>query len=270
MNDTPGLKLLLKHYEEPTEHWLVAIGLALPSSPESYLSRPLFTTPSREEADRALEELGFATDPWRAVAKALLLQPGLLVADLLSQERDGGDSEEEREAAVERLTREHFRRGDIFHESRWTSQGGHLPDAFRDWRGDRHFKEAWADLATGYILDAFAATDDTTEVGDVYQRVRSAVRSAIERELLGRTLDAGDPTTKLAKEPTVSTDELLDQAFERTDLLAALATLHPDERQLLLEYYDPESDRDAIAARLRISNAALRKRVSRLTQELVL
>jgi DNA-directed RNA polymerase specialized sigma24 family protein len=100
----------------------------------------------------------------------------------------------------------------------------------------------------------------------VYEEWRRLLRPAIEKELLGRTLDQGDPAERLAAQaaedlPTPA--EIMALAEERVDVLLLLRNLNAAEAATLLAYHAPGANHNALAAELGVSPEALRVRMYR-------
>lgn len=85
------LKWVFKHLSEPSDHWIVGIGLPLPTptdEPPAVLCKPLFEADTLEHAHSVLRELGADKEPRRALEKLLRIQPGQFYGDLLAVEED--------------------------------------------------------------------------------------------------------------------------------------------------------------------------------------
>lgn len=196
-----------------------------------------------------------------ALARVRKLAAGGPVADMLILMEESA-TEDERVEAGARLAGTHLSRGYVFHPSRWSQ----LERAFGIWRGGRPFADAWHDLVVPNCIVAYGDMLKDLPVGEAYRRLRRAVARAIEQELLGRTLDAGDPVRKLAAEPPTPED-ILENAEMRVDVLLQLRRLPAEEADMLESYYSG-ADTKGVARRLGITDAALRKRVERSINKL--
>lgn len=160
-------------------------------------------------------------------------QPGTFFGDwLLIRKPEASDGE--RIEALRRMGSQHFSRGRVFFHGHWWARGGELEDAFQAWRGQSSYTEAWCSLAMPHLLDAIRNPQSTGEqsLGELYQEIRRRVRVGVQRDLLGRTTDAGDPFEKLSEEVPVPHD--VPDVELRIDILQALAHLTDKERCAVL------------------------------------
>jgi hypothetical protein len=232
---------------------------------------------NRRLAEGLVQALTPAVDPHR-LAQALAPRPaeallppiatldsifpqGSLIRDLGTL-CDMGSPTGERVAAARRLVRGVFSCGHIFHPDRWAQ----LQHAFVAWRGERSFNTAWADLVIAELFIAVRELSIETPILELYVCCRRRLRVAIERDLIGRTLDSGDPVAKLQIDPPMP-EEILELAELRVDALVALAKLPPEDAVVILAYH-LSADRQALAAELGISHANLRQRASRIQRRL--
>jgi hypothetical protein len=167
------------------------------------------------------------------------------------------------------MVHRNFARQRIFHPTRWPP-GGALDQAFGQYRLARSYREAWEDLVLPHILASREEVPRSTTVRKVYDEMRHRVRLAVERELLGRSTDAGDPYAKLARNrlPPPSPEEKLEFALWRWDCVVELASLPEDECRLVVEYFREDTDREALAECHGMRYEALRKRVERIRKRL--
>ncbi len=225
------------------------------------------TTVASAIVDEYSEPLRLAREVFQTVVQPVVeelsvaLSEGSFLSDFLPLLADSSEDQARYEAA-RRLAARHLRPKTVEYELRWNQ----LEDAFYAWRGGRGFDEAWEDLVVAHIFDACGDMLDCT-LGEAFVVMRRRLRSAIERDLLGRTLDSGDVAEKLMLDPSegrATPEEILEFAELRLDFLLALEKLPAEDRILLCEYVDPSCDRRALAQRRNISYDALRQRVSRI------
>lgn len=188
------------------------------------------------------------------------------------------ETEDDRNHAAHRLARDWFSRAYVFHPNRWRL----LEDAFNRERGDRTFQEAWEDLVVPEILAAADPRKGAKPLTEWHAGIRAHLRRAVEKLLLGRTTDAGDPyrrlTDNLSNQPIrtrpgaekqrdlPTTDRALVFAELRIDALLRLQQLPQEERALLLEYCTSD-DPTALSAAHGITPVALRKRIERIRRK---
>lgn len=232
------------------------------------MSTALKTSRAVAAAERTLDN---AARSVAALAKAVhtidrlraTLGPGSLLHDLvvLANPRAGDDR---RMAAERRLARQHLGPSDVFFINRWIL----LEDAFRAWRGERSFLDGWEELVGPCILIEYEAIPRDIPLGEVRSQLRRLLRPAVERDLLGHTLDSRARFSPLEDPGVYEVEDRIGAADQRLEASAALRGLDPHEQWLLREYYQADSaGRKAMAQRLGVSRALLRKQVERAKEK---
>ena len=191
-------------------------------------------------------------DLWRATGQRSLLSDLVLVRSVRADNAD-------RTEAVRRFARKHATPGAVFYLDRWQL----LKEPFRQWQGDRPWLSAWEDLVQARVIEAASELSADTLLYDVWPSLRRRLRSTIERDLLGRTLDTSAPILVRDEAATRASNAGEEDVTSRLDLAVALNRLRPRDRETLLRYYDASpNERRALAASLCISREALRQRVA--------
>lgn len=178
--------------------------------------------------------------------------PGTPVGDCVIA-LSGDRPDEERTAAMERLSRQHFPRGAIFHSRRWPA-GGALDRAFAEWRGSQDYNTAWSSLTAPIVLDAFDTED--ASIRRWFQMMRNCIRNAVEKELLGRTLRSRDPVLKLCEETQPWSSDFTVGVDLRVDLTESLGQLSATELEAILT--------EGGAGATRVARHRARKRLRKL------
>lgn len=190
-------------------------------------------------------------------------RPGAWRADVLAL-LDKDAPEQERIEAARRLAKTHFSVGQVFHPERQSA----VKEAFQAWRADRSLPLTWAQSWEQLTVPLLMRCANEATGPDPFQSLRGELRKAIEIELFGHTLDAGDVAAKLARTwpgPTTYEDAL-EMAEHRLDLMARLAKLGKEDASLLVRY--ETDDPRQLAQELGITETALRKRVERIRKKL--
>jgi hypothetical protein len=205
---------------------------------------------------------GVSLDPPSAKTRDDMFCAGTLLGDLLIVLMADA-TDEVRQAAAARLLKQSVTQRAIFHPNRWEK----LRIPFAEYRGARSFEEAWQDLCLAHLVDACGGMPSRLPLKDVFAEIRRKLRVAIEKELLGRTQDSGDPVEKLrADQGEATPDEILRLADERLDVLMALQRLPEADAGLLKLYHDPDIDRKQLASDLGMTYVNLRQRARRIGQ----
>ena len=195
---------------------------------------------------------------WRATG------PRSLLSDLVLIRNVGADDADRTEAA-DRFARKHATPGAVFHPGRWQL----LKGAFRQWQGDRSWLRAWEDLVQARVIEAAAELSTDTTLDEVWPSLRRRLRSTIERDLLGRTLDTSAPIIVTDEGVTGALNAGEENVTRRLDLAVALNRLRPRDREIFLRYCGASpNERRALASSLDISREALRQRVAEMRRKI--
>lgn len=189
------------------------------------------------------------------------LGPGSFLHDLVVLANPKA-TEARRMAAERRLACHHLKPSDVFYIDRWLL----VEDPFRAWRGDRTFFGAWEELVVPFVLTNYDSIPRDILLVDVKPYLRRLLRSTIERELMGHTLDQRARLSPLGDPDTYEAEDVIEAADQRVEVSVVLRGLEPHEQMLLREYYGARAGgagRKALAKRLGISDARLRKRAER-------
>ena len=195
---------------------------------------------------------------WRVTGPRSLLSDLVLVRNVRADDAD-------RTEAARRFARKHATPGAVFYPDRWQL----LKDAFCQWQGDRSWLNAWDDLVQARIIEAASELSADTPLYDVWPSLRRRLRSTIERDLLGRTLDTNAPILVRDEVITRALNAGEEDVTRRLDFEAALIRLRSRDRETLLQYAEASpNERRALAAALGIGREALRKRVAEMRRQI--